>query len=124
MRKFLVRVNGEEYEVEVAEITPGNTPDGLRIEEVKKLSGAGKAQTPPLQVTTSVRSPMPGRVLSINVDKGDKVEVGQVLLILEAMKMENEIQAENSGVVTRILVGENETVDAGDLLLEIVESQV
>jgi pyruvate carboxylase subunit B len=65
---------------------------------------------------------MPGRVLSLQVKKGERVSGGQVAVILEAMKMENEIQIENEGVVTQIFVEENDTVDTGDPLLECEEN--
>lgn len=123
MRKFLVRVNGEEYEVEVAEITAGSPSGDFQIGDVRKVTGTGSGQGAPLQVTTTIRAPMPGRVLSVEVGKGDQVEAGQVVLILEAMKMENEIQTESPGTVTRIMVEENDTVDAGDSLIEIEEIQ-
>ena len=62
---------------------------------------------------------MPGRVIEVRVATGDKVEVGQPLVVLEAMKMQNEIQAERAGVVGRVFVAAGEAVEGGDPLLEI-----
>ena len=66
-----------------------------------------------------VTAPMPGKILRILVNEGEKVKVGQGLLVLEAMKMENEIPSPMDGVVKRILVKEGETVDTGQALIEI-----
>ncbi|MDI3542988.1 MAG: glutaconyl-CoA/methylmalonyl-CoA decarboxylase subunit gamma [Candidatus Atribacteria bacterium] len=118
MRKFWVRVNGEEYEVEVAEVREEGE-NQWNIKNVKKIIPTSF----PLQVTTTLRAPMPGRVLALNVAKGDKVEAGQVVVILEAMKMENEIIAERGGLVKEIYVEENDTVDSGDPILEIEEER-
>lgn len=119
MRRFLVRVNGETYEVEVMEITGGDQK-GFAISEVRKL-GASKPSEGLLRVTTTVRAPMPGRIVAVHVKKGDKVQAGQVAVILEAMKMENEIPIEHNGVITQVYVEENDTVDVGDPLFEIEE---
>ncbi len=66
-----------------------------------------------------VRAYMPGRVVEVRVQPGDRVEVGQPMVVLEAMKMQNEIQAEHAGVVSRILVAAGEAVEGGDPLVEI-----
>ena len=62
---------------------------------------------------------MPGKILRILMNEGEKVKVGQGLLVLEAMKMENEIPAPKDGVVIKILVNEGETVDTGQPLMEL-----
>ena len=62
---------------------------------------------------------MPGRVVAILVEEGEEVTAGQGLIVLEAMKMENEIQAEHDGVVRRIRVEEGQAVEGGDALLEL-----
>ncbi len=63
---------------------------------------------------------MPGRVVKIMVEEGQEVEAGEGMVILEAMKMENEIQAEHAGTVGKISVEEGQAVEAGDLLFELV----
>ncbi len=62
---------------------------------------------------------MPGRVVEILVEEGDQVEAGQGVVVLEAMKMKNEIQAESAGVVRKLLVKQGQTVEGGDALFEI-----
>ncbi|MGC8779024.1 MAG: biotin/lipoyl-containing protein [Candidatus Caldatribacteriaceae bacterium] len=120
MRRFWVRVNGEEYRVEVMEIIEEGEKKGFAIQDIARVQ-EGKERTGGLKVTTTLRSPMPGQILSVSVKKGDEVKAGQVAVILEAMKMENEIAVEHPGVVTNVYVSENDTVDVGDPLLEIEE---
>ena len=67
------------------------------------MTGAGEA----------VNAPMPGNILKVNVNAGDKVKEGQVLVVLEAMKMENEIMAPKDGTVTQVVVSKGSTVDTG-----------
>ena len=112
MRRFLVRVNGEEYEVEVAEVREEGESH-WNIRDIKKVVPSPS----PLQVTTTLRAPMPGRVLAINVAKGEKVEAGQVVIILEAMKMENEIISPRDGTVAQVAANKGASVNAGDPLM-------
>lgn len=67
--------------------------------------------------TTEIFAPMPGQIVDLLVKEGDKVEKGQVLLILEAMKMQNEIIAEEAGTITSINVNVSEFVKAGQKLI-------
>ena len=66
-----------------------------------------------------VNAPMPGNILKVNVKAGDKVKSGTVLVVLEAMKMENEIMAPKDGTVTQVLVSKGSTVDTGAPLVVI-----
>lgn len=68
-----------------------------------------------------IKSPMPGKVVKILVNIGDRVEAGQTVIILSAMKMESEFKAGNDGIVTEIAVQEGETVDSNQLLVVIEE---
>ncbi|MGH1364030.1 MAG: acetyl-CoA carboxylase biotin carboxyl carrier protein subunit [Calditrichia bacterium] len=70
-----------------------------------------------------VRAPMPGMILRVEVLEGDKVEAGQPILVMEAMKMENEIKAETMGVVTAIKIEAGQAVEKDDLLLSIGEDE-
>ena len=112
MKKYRVNVNGTEYEVGVELIGEG---------EIAKAPAAPKAAPAPAPAPaapakgegTMVTAPMPGTILGVNVKDGDSVKRGQVLVILEAMKMENEIQAPCDGVVSGMSVGVGSTVEAG-----------
>ena len=66
-----------------------------------------------------VRAPMPALVVSLEVSQGDRVTSGKGLIVLEAMKMENEIRAQHEGTVGEILVKEGDAVDKGDLLMRL-----
>ena len=67
----------------------------------------------------AVNAPMPGTILKVNVNNGDKVKTGQVLVVLEAMKMENEILAPKDGTVTQVLVSRGASVDTGSPMVVI-----
>ena len=111
MRKFLVNVNGTSYEVEVEEITG----------EVKAPAAAAPAPKPAAPVSggaaDTISAPMPGTIVSINVKTGDSFKRGQVLLVLEAMKMENEILAPRDGRVVAINTSKGSSVNSGDVLI-------
>lgn len=71
------------------------------------------------QASGDMKTPMPGRVVKVLVDVGDRVEKGQGVIVVEAMKMENEFKASCAGVVTEVLVNPGETVEAGKVLIRI-----
>jgi biotin carboxyl carrier protein len=138
MRKFIVNVNGKQYEVEVEEITSGATSTikqtpAVQAEPKSEISApqpkvepkpepAPKEEKKQVQVSQGaevVTAPMPGTILNINVNEGDAVKEGQVLLILEAMKMENEILAPKDGKVVSIPVTKGSSVNTGDQLVII-----
>lgn len=75
--------------------------------------------TPTASITKGIPAPMPGKVVYIKKNVGDEVKVGDVVLILEAMKMENEITSNGDGKVTEIRVKEGDSVDADDILIVI-----
>ncbi len=110
MKKYNVNVNGTAYEVTVEEVVGGAAPAPVAAAPapapVAAPAGAGE----------QVKSPMPGNILSVNVNVGDTVAEGQVLMILEAMKMENEIMAPKAGKVTSVNVQKGATVESGTLL--------
>lgn len=109
MKKYNVNVNGTAYEVTVEEVIGG----------AAAAPAAAPAPAPvaaPAGAGEQVKSPMPGNILSVNVNVGDTVAEGQVLMILEAMKMENEIMAPKAGKVTSVNVQKGATVESGTLL--------
>ena len=97
MKKFNVTVNGTAYDVEVNEV-----------------KGAAPAAGPAPAGAETVKAPMPGKILSVAVSAGQAVKKGETLLILEAMKMQNEIAAPHDAVVSEVRVSANQTVSTGD----------
>ena len=80
----------------------------------------GGAEAPPTDVEGGFKSPMQGTVLSIRVAEGDKVEEGQVVATVEAMKMETEVKADHGGEVKKIYVEEGDAVETGTLMMQIL----
>lgn len=113
MKKYRVNVNGTVYEVELEDIT-GAAPAAA---PVSTAPAAPVAAAP--AGGEKVNSPMPGNILSINVAVGDTVKKGQVLMILEAMKMENEIMCPCDGKVLSISTAKGSAVESGALLCVI-----
>lgn len=136
MKKFLVKVNGNQYEVEVEEVRNGvataYTPvvtvsparERERLAEVlpkpqepeEKAVNVNHSASVDTVGSVKIPSPMPGTILRIVANAGDFIKRGQVLVILEAMKMENEIVAPSDGVVVSINVSRGASVNAGDVL--------
>lgn len=108
MKKYRVNVNGTVYEVELEEIT-GAAPAAPAAPAPAAAPAGGE------QIT----APMPGNILSVNVAAGDAVKKGQVLMVLEAMKMENEIMCPCDGKVLSVSVSKGATVESGALLCVI-----
>ena len=110
MKKYRVNVNGTSYEVEIEEMTgaPAAAPVSAPA-AAPAPAGAGEA----------INAPMPGNILAVNVAAGDSVKKGQVLMVLEAMKMENEIMAPRDGRVTAVAVAKGAAVESGALLCTI-----
>lgn len=118
MRKFHVNVNGTPYEVEVEEIAAGAAP-AAPVQAAAPAPAPAAAAAPVAAGATSVTAPMPGNILDIKVKVGDMVEANTVVIMLEAMKMENEIFAGAAGKVTAINVTKGSTVNSGDVLVVI-----
>ena len=111
MKKYRVKVNGSLYEIELEEVKAGGKPavtEQPKAAPAPAVSGEGE----------EVRSPMPGNILAVNVSEGASVNKGDVLMVLEAMKMENEIMAPVSGKVTGI-VPKGSAVETGTVLCTI-----
>ncbi len=121
-----LEVNGSAYQVEVDKsIQPVKTPRLVRSRavpstDVAPLGGTATASKVAAGKPGSIiRSPLPGAVISIHVKPGDKVSLGQKLMVLEAMKMENNIDSDKEGTVTSISVTPGQQVMEGDVLIEI-----
>ena len=116
MKKYRVHVNGKTYEVAVEEI------EGVVSTAVSAPRPAVVPVAPVPAVPAGadvIKAPMPGKVLSIKVKPGQDVREGELLLMLEAMKMENEIFCARSGRVLEVKVAEGAYVDTGDALVVI-----
>jgi len=131
--KYIVTINDNSYEVEVergkATIVGTGEIANVVVQKVETDSLAEVVITKPQANMSSVtntigegdplKAPMPGTILDILVSQGDKVKEGDVLFILEAMKMENEIMATKGGVVTQILVTKGKLVATNDVIARI-----
>ena len=112
MKKYRVNVNGTVYEVEIEDITgaaPAPTAASNAAAPAPAVPAGGEAIT----------SPMPGNILAVNVKAGDSVKKGQVLMVLEAMKMENEILCPRDAKVVSVAVSKGSSVDSGTVLCTI-----
>ncbi len=131
--KYKVTLNNRTYEVEVEE------GEAMLVDEYEAYAPAAAAPAPaaPVQAAVAapapapaapaqavaageaIKSPMPGNILQIKVSQGQRVNEGEVVIILEAMKMENEIVASKSGTVAQVLVSKGSVVETGSPLLVI-----
>lgn len=113
MKKFLVKVNGTSYEVELEELKEGENFKPSK-ENVKKEEKIKQEKVENKNAgNSSVNSPMPGKILRIEKNVGSKVKSGDCILILEALKMENEILSPKDGIISKISVNQGDTVDTG-----------
>lgn len=124
--KYIVTLNGKNYEVDVTETEEAivtNITDAVSapVAPVPAPVAAPSAPAAPIIAGngTQIKSPMPGAILKVNASEGQKVNEGDVLFILEAMKMENEIVASVSGTVSQILVTKGQTVET-DAVLAVI----
>ena len=123
MRKFNITVNGVAYEVEVEEVAAGEASAPVAAAPKAAPKAAAPAAKPaapkaaPVANGTKVNAPMPGTILDVKVAQGQAVKKGDVLLILEAMKMENEILAPQDGTVAQVAVSKGASVNSGDALV-------
>ncbi len=147
MKKFKFTINGNQYETEVlsveeniAEIEVNGTLYKVEVDKSMKTTKTPKLVRqvavpstdihPSVAKTSSpagpkgagaIKSPLPGVILEVFVREGDEVKMGQKLLMLEAMKMENNIEADKAGKVVQILKGKGDSVMEGDVLIIIGE---
>ena len=123
MRKFQITVNGTTYIVDVEEIAAGAAAPVAAAPVAAAAAPAPVAAAPAAAAAPAgaeaVKAPMPGTILDVKVANGQAVKAGDTLVILEAMKMENEIVATKSGTIAQIVVSKGATVDTGAALAVI-----
>ena len=115
MKKYRVNVNGSLYEIEIEEMDAS----AAKRAPAAAPAPAAKPTAAPVGAGTKVNAPMPGTILDVKVQAGQSVKRGQVLVILEAMKMENEIQAPCDGKITGVNVRKGDSVETAALLCTI-----
>ena len=123
-----VNVNGIPFEVELKQpINPTSSLNKVKVEAPKPVAkapaaapAAAPAPTPaPAGAGTAIKSPLPGTITDVKVNVGDTVKTGDTVIILEAMKMQNNIEAECDGTITSVLVSRGDTVMEGAALVTI-----
>jgi biotin carboxyl carrier protein len=116
-----VEVNGTSYKVEVQrELKMTKTPTLVRAEPPKP--SPREARIPKMTSQTSnmsIKAPLPGTIITVLVKPGDKVSIGQKLLTMEAMKMENNVLSEKDGIIRTVNVKPGQTVAQNEILVEI-----
>lgn len=140
MKQFKFKINGNNYAVEVmsvednlAKIEVNGTPYNIELEKtVKKTKTPTIVRAPQREpakpeiekkergTAHAILAPLPGSIMVVKVSAGDIIEKGQLLMVMEAMKMENQVLADRKGVVEKIHVGVGDTVLQGDKLLELI----
>ena len=121
MKNYTITVNGNVYDVTVEEGT-GSTAGAAKAATPKAAApkAAPKAAAPAgAQGAVKVNAPMPGKILKVNVNAGTAVMKGDVLLVLEAMKMENEICAPQDGTVATVECAAGDSVESGKVLVSM-----
>ena len=125
MKNYKVNVNGTEYKVSIELISETEAAAPVAAAPAPAAPVAEAAPAPAAPAATApaggekVNAPMPGTILSVNVKVGDAVKKGQVLVILEAMKMENEIMSPVDGTVTFVGVNQGASVESGSAICVI-----
>jgi biotin carboxyl carrier protein len=138
MTQYTYRINGREYEVTINSVSDSNAhvtvngkdfdvemvateqePTTKSYEPAIRRQDKAGATTPEQPKEKTIKSPLPGTILSIKVKAGDSIKEGQTLAILEAMKMENEIISEHDGTVTSVNVEKGDSVLEGTVILTI-----
>lgn len=140
MKKFKFTVNGNDYAVDVhgieenlARLEVNGTPYDVELHRQVKVSKTPTLVRPAVKQEVkpeiekkeggsafAILAPLPGSIMKLEVQKGDIVKKGQLLLIMEAMKMENQVLADRAGVVESIMVRQGATVLQDDIIMEIV----
>lgn len=116
-KTYHITLNGKVYEVEIEEVQKGSKPQPTAKVEASKVQSKNEISS--AKSGESIEAPMPGTIVNIMVKNGDSIKKGQVVAILEAMKMENEIVAPIDGTVVSVDVEKGQNVNLGDSLVQI-----
>ena len=122
MKQYTITVNGVAYDVTVEEKYGGVVSAPKAVEKSAPAAAAPVASAPQAAAkegNVAVSAPMPGKILAVKAKEGDSVKAGDVLLVLEAMKMENDIVAPQDGVVASINVKVGDSVESGAKLASL-----
>ena len=124
MKNYTITVNGTPYNVTVEEGTSSAAPVASSPAPAPASAPAPQAApkaapAPAAAGSVKVDAPMPGNILDVKVSNGTAVKAGQVLVILEAMKMENEIVAPQDGTVASVNVSKSDSVEAGQVIITL-----
>lgn len=118
MKRFNITVNGKTYDVSVEEAGGAASAAPAPVQAAPAAAPVS-APAPAAGNGTPVKAPMPGNILDVKVSVGDTVSVGQVLVVLEALKMENDIVANAAGKITSLTVKKGDTVNSDDVIATI-----
>lgn len=122
MKNLKITVNGVAYDVQVEEVGGSASAPVAAPVAAPAAPVATAPKAAPAAVPTSgepLNCPMPGTIISVNVSVGQQVKLGDVVVVLEAMKMENEIKAPKDGTITSVNVNKGDAVESGTLLVTI-----
>ena len=128
MSKYKITLNGKSYEIDVEEMSEAEAKAASSAKALVSAAPAAKAapaapapkaSAPVSGGAGSVNAPMPGTILRVNKNVGDSVNAGEAVVVLEAMKMENDISSPKAGVVKSIAVAKGDTVASGQFLFEV-----
>ena len=120
MKNLKITVNGVTYDVQVEEVGGvASAPVAAPVAAAPVAAPAAAPAAAPVAGAESIDAPMPGTILDIKVKAGDSVKKNDVLMVLEAMKMENEIVAPRDGVIAAVCVSKGEAVNSGSALISL-----
>ena len=122
IKKFIITVDGVKHEVEVEEISssrPAAAPAAPVASVAPEAALAPKAKAKVADASSSITAPLQGMISEVKVKAGQSVKTGEVVVVIEAMKMENEVVAPRDCTIEKVAVAKGDSVAAGDLIVSI-----